>query len=399
MDNNENRDLVINKKIILWGYFFSNCFCFLFPLYVIILSEAGFSKTNIIVSQSVTLFCLSFLMPFIGRLLDKDCSIKILTCNFVIMLFATLLILSEDFKSELIFIIPILILTTSVIGLVTMRTLEGVVSRIKIKNAVLNNYVVQNLSMAVSATLIYILSFSNRNTLLVLDLITTLIFTLFLIYISSSRVKSIRKDNANESLFRETFYYFYKHKREVVGLILIFSVAFSHLSSFPMLYIENGIDPKHAMSILLFVNTITVIIFSRIQARLSIDIHKFKYLFVATLFLSIGHVLVPFYLKSISGIAITTFIWTIGEALVFPIFTLIILEKFSTSNGGLASGTKDMVVKLSLSLAPIFSFLIFKISIIDFSSLMGISPILGFVFVVSGQNKIQNVKFTEARSI
>ncbi|MCB0326130.1 MAG: hypothetical protein KDD52_00785 [Bdellovibrionales bacterium] len=375
----------------LWLSYISQAFTFAVPLLAAILSSRDSLDESTVSLLLVGIFTLSGIFQIIvGKFFDKGKYILSLSVSFVSVLVG-LLIYIFCFDRLILFVLgsSILIFGVGIIGASIIRSIEGSVGE-ELRARVTNSrYMVSNLGFCTAAILGFFFLDRYRTLLLIGDLITTLSVIVFLFFIFSKLMKEQKmKISTSGGLMSEKFFSILRSKWKIfLGMQLIQIEVFAHTEVQPVLYARLGLEPVKWTTYLLFFNTITAIATIGYINRLSKKCELRQLALWGTLFYSLGHVCIPYFISPL-GIAVTTMISVIGEVLWVAPITIVLFRQFSEHNRGMASGLRSSMRSFSFVCNPILGYLLFTMIPdvkLGFSLIYGLIPLLGFYLIFGSE--------------
>ncbi|TVQ79661.1 MAG: hypothetical protein EA369_04230 [Bradymonadales bacterium] len=139
-----------------------------------------------------------------------------------------------------------------------------------------------------------------------------------------------------------------------LSLLGVVVVSLAHLSALPALFVSRGLPALQWTSIVLIVNSVTVVIFGPFLWLGVIGLSTKLQLAIGISLMAVGNVLVGFW-HSFYGVVFTTVVWSMGEVLLYPVFALVVLRQFSQECRGVGTAFKSSIIQAALFLCPIMT--------------------------------------------
>jgi hypothetical protein len=364
----------------LSGYFLTNCFTYIFPLMILLLTDRGLSGTHAAAVQSLSLLLAAFIVPRLGIRLDqgkhKSVILGVGVCVFLgILPFAFQnLPLIITVLSSLFFVVG-----AAAINICVTRFTEGLAESGELKKRASLTYLSSNCALGISSCLAYLFIANHQKTLISLDVISSLFFVTIL-YVGYQTVGAKKSSATSVKQEYHLISFFKKFPLSSIAVAALFTTLYCHISAIPLLYLTRiGSESKSYQALMMLTNTIVVVFVSFIYSKALLKIKESTLFFITCLLAALPHFIVPYWISPLAAIVLSG-VSAIGEALAYPLVTNWILGYFAKEQAGQAVGIRDALIKLSLISAPLLGALCYQGEGILFSAIFGGLPLISAAF-------------------
>ena len=371
------------QRQTLWAFFLSGVFTFIFTLFIPLLVEKGLSTSTASLALSLGFALSALIIPILGQTLDfgKFSTVGIISL-FALCIGVFPFIITNRLPVWVVFICAsFYVFGHSATSMASKRVSEALSQKEHLARSASITHMVESAALGCACILSYFLIKKFQTALIGADIASS-IFLVFFLWLTFSKTKRLELlvNSFTKKKNKIGFRFAYKNKLLSIAIYLPFVTAACHQSAIPILLVKNTVNSKEKVALMLLTNMLTVILFSYLNSKGRLGKPSIKQYIFAMIFISAGHLGVPF-VSSDSEIVITTVIWSIGEALFYPLFAFLVLGNFKSDESGGASATKSFYLQTTLALSPIIAAAITSFNNIAFSVFYGLCPLLGAVIV------------------
>jgi predicted MFS family arabinose efflux permease len=367
---------------VIGFYFLSTSFSFIQMLLIpIFVQHYGYTTDFALKVQTFSFLAVILYLVWFSRFINRNYITQLVTLILIGMTCGVLsLIFSPPHFSIFILCIALYMIGKSTQTTLTSFFLEGTSSKESRLSASAFLHMTANAGAACSGVISYLFFSKNKNLLLGIDLATTIMFVTSLFY-AIKKIPKINKleNKATDSIFKAAQSLNSKKILFIIASVFFGIAGFNNYSGIPALFIKLGLDPTKATSLMSITNTLAVVFGTFLIGKFSIKNKQF-YLIISSLILALGMVLVPFSTNT-TMVVISTVIWTIAEAVGWPIIIFYYYEIFT--NKSVAAQFRNVYVFSCLFLSPLFAWSIENLPVYYFSfAYGGVSILSALIFMV-----------------
>jgi MFS family permease len=349
-----SNSLPANFYSVFLGVFLNSSFSFINILLIpLLVEEYGYSsKIALMIQTFAFLSSVLFLVFFSNFLIPKN--IRLIT--FIICLGLIVGIVSILSPPKLIWIFILCVSFYMIAKCIDSSLLsyyvEGGASKSVRLTASAYLHMVMNMGIACSSVVAYYMFHEHKNFLMTLDLITSVMLTLLLFFFISKDHKLTNRLHVSNSIYLSLKKISLSNFFFLLGALFFGISCLCMFSAIPAVFVKLRLDSVESMAVLGLTNTVVVTIGTFLMGKLNIQ-NKFNYLILSCFLMIIGMFLVPFS-TSKSFIVFSTILWTMSEAIGWPIVIFYLFEVFVDDKKN-AAQIKNVYLYLCLFFAPLIA--------------------------------------------
>jgi len=353
---------------------------------ILLLVDRGFTGAEAASVQAFSLIAAAWAVPRLGIALDQG------RHSFVLCLLAVGIscgLVPFAFKNLSGFIIVAaavcFVISAATLNICVTRFTEGLADSNELSKKASLTYLSSNSALGVSSLIAYFFIEDYAETLITLDVLSSLLFILFLAY--GYRFVGVHKKTTTQPVTAPIKTFIRQHVAVSLAVVALFATLYCHVSAIPLFYLEQvGAGAKRLQALMMFANTSFVVLGRLLYSRGWFGENRRLLLILAIALAAVPHMLVPYWISPVGALVIAA-IAAVGEALAYPLITERIIGFFDKQQAGLAVGIRDMLIKFSLISAPLLGSLVYRSPGYVFSIVFGGLPLLAGILFEHAKRK------------
>jgi len=373
-------------RFVLLAFFLSVSLHFYFPLIVLFLIDKGLSSHESLVLVAIGLGVTAFVLPYSGSLLDRGrhSTLYAYVALGLVMGLGGFVFSHEISRGIFAASAAVFIVATATLYSSVRRISEGMARREQLLKAAALSYSIETAGLATAALLTFIFIERFRTELIIVDCLSSLLLAGFLWWLYQFRILPAKpkvEDRPMAPLLEGIRFFRREYVLSIAALVILVS-TFAQMTGLQVLYYHTTDSAKSCAALMKIINTVAVVSVSLLMVRGSLRLSPRLTLVLSSVLISIGYFAAPYFRGAI-GIVLTTWVWSSGEALFYPVLTKIVIGSYPRETPGLAVGVKDFVIRSGLVFSPLLSSLLDLSDIRTFSLVFGILPLVGGAMFIS----------------
>lgn len=245
-----------------------------------------------------------------------------------------------------------------------------------------------NVGMLSSNAMAYYFLKEHRTQLLLVDLVTTWMYLVFVIVALKNRLP--RKPSAGVSVnyFAAIGKVIKQYPVRVALSALLFVSIYAQVYILPVVLREGGLDYVRLVPMIGMLNNVIVIVAGFLVAHGLIFKSARIQSYATFSLIGAGFALFPF-AHSETLLVVSTLLWSLGEILIFPVSSSMIYSLYPVDQAGMGAAMKIILLRLAQVFAPIGGLLVAHLSPQGQSAILGLPFLLGLIAMILRNSKFR----------
>lgn len=341
--------------------------------------KSGFTPEKTALLQTWMLAALVMSFPFLGRLADHCPRMILLPAAAALSLMGAVII--GDFSTGLRVVVgsSAVVIAAATLRVVLGRFSEGLVPKSRLATATTINHIVENLSVAITLAIALVWMDSHARVLIALDASTTALALLAVFFLfREAKMPGETKRSTSPILGKEFFRDLAAAFVKNLGVVVLLLVFFQEITLQPLLMEKKGLDMAESTIVLNYANIGVIILssFTILKIKKVRDARPIVLASVGSAICCVGQVLTTLALNNLQ-IIIGSGVFAVGEALLLPAATALVLREVQHLGPSSASSISLFITRGSLAVSPLVSYVLVSLPIVSICFWLILMTMLG----------------------